>query len=362
MARGWCVRCGEPWPEDKSACGTCGAADQEQRPCKSCGHYLQSGMKFCSDCGAVTETRRECAKCKKSMHPSMKFCPQCGGAPKEISLTPASTGILGSKIEAAAQMDDIVKPIAEMPAARPAALPFAMASPALPLSLPAKPLTPASVPVARPAVAPVQAPTPVESASAAPVDLRSTSIQNITAATGISFLRAKRLVDIGYDLERLRGSGLGELTRIPGFDEWSARQVLEGTGARGHPLPDSVDRYEKTLAEVNELKGRFAKVSSDVGAVETMMQQAMDLRAQGKVEWSVQVILEARSHLILKINAYVAYTREKIQARAAQPDLPPDTKEKLKRLYFYLDTALSFRDHTRAVGLCAVAQTLTSGA
>jgi RNA polymerase subunit RPABC4/transcription elongation factor Spt4 len=360
MARGWCVRCGEPWPEDKGACGTCGAAAEEQKQCKSCGHFLQGAMKFCPDCGSFTDTKRECSQCAKPMHASMKFCPGCGGKAREVSLTPRATGLLGSKIEAAAQMDDIVRVVSDVLAPKPAPA-LAPATAAAPAPIAAHgPVRSAAQPApASPAPAPGR---PDEMPSSVPADPRSAAIQSITAASGISFLRAKRLVDMGYDLPRLRGATLGDLTRIPGFDEWSARQVLEGTGAKGHPLPDSVDRYEKTLTEVTELKTRFAKVSSDVSAVETMMQQAMDLRAQSKVEWAVQVILEARSHLVLKINAYVAYTREKIQARAAQPDVTADTKEKLKRLYFYLDTAVSFRDHTRAVGLCAVAQTLTSGA
>jgi hypothetical protein len=358
-------------------------------------------MKFCPDCGTVTAKKVACAKCGKGLHATMKFCPFCGGQPKEVFATSQGSGILGSRIEAAAHLPDersvivpisaakpvahsapFTPPAADKPAVPPPAVRTAAsasaASPPLPSSAagsprPAPP-SPAPGPAQdgrspeppAPATLPAATDRPTTSPAALtpehPLDPKSLAIEAITGETGISFLRAKRLVDMGYDLRKVRDATLGDLTRIPGFDEWSARQVLEGVRAHGHPLPDSVDRYEKTLAEVNDLKARFAKVSADVSAVETLMRQAMQLRSDGKVEWAVQVIMEARSHLVLKINAYVAYTREKIQARAAQPDLPVDTREKLKRLYFYLDTALSFRDHTRAVGLCAVAQTLTGGA
>jgi len=246
----------------------------------------------------------------------MKFCPECGAGESPLGNKPRGTGLLGSRIEAEAFLES-PRPLA--------------------------------------AAASLGPPPPA-------VEAKQVAINEITGKTGISFLRAKRLVDVGFDVARLRSASLGDVTRVPGLDEWSARQVLEGVGAPGHPLADSVERYEKTLAELNDLKARFLKISADVATVEALMSQAAELRAQGKMEWAVQVITEAKSHLVLKINAYVAYTREKIQARAAQPDLPADQKEKLKRLFFYLDTALSFRDHTRAVGLCAVAQSLTGGA
>jgi hypothetical protein len=274
-----------------------------------------------------------CVKCPGAftyLHPVMNFCPFCGN--REI-IQPGEAP---------------PAPAPPVPHAGPPASPMAT-TPASPAA--AARTVPAST---RPAEAPIPStnlPVPPEPRKPSAADLRQVAIDEITKATGLSFLRARRVHDAGYDLARLGKAKVEELAKIPGVDEATARRVLEALGVAVEG-PDPMAR--KVAEEADDLRRAFEKMASagvGVEPVRGLHGQALLLSTNGKHDDALSMIGEAKSLLSEVVESEIRGSRERMLVRMSMSGYrKADTKE-LREVLANIDVALSIGDLEEALEL-----------
>ena len=304
LPKGWCSLCGDPWAPGQTVCKKCGAKPEQMKVCVRCPNAFTY------------------------LHPVMNFCPFCGNR-------------------------DIVLPGTSPHAT--ATAPATIAAESKPTTPPAK-APPAQVPIApkadekrigSPAVAPVPPPAPKPTAS----DLRQQAIDEITKATGLSFLRARRLYDSGYDVPKLRVASVDELTKIQGVDEATARRLLEALGVEVKGLAPMAKKANEESAELGRTIDRLGSEGVQVDPVRDQRNEAMSLNAEGKHEEALAQLAGARSLLNEVVESDIRSSREKMLVRMSMSSYKKaDTKE-LREVLANIDVALSIGDYEEALQL-----------
>ncbi|HLF05837.1 MAG TPA: hypothetical protein VI893_01455 [Thermoplasmata archaeon] len=302
LPKGWCSQCGDPWAPGQTVCKKCGAKPEQMKVCVRCPNAFTY------------------------LHPVMNFCPFCGN--REILLPGASPPATAT-----------APPATETkPTAPPTLVPPVQARVA-PKTEEKRIEPPAAVVV----------PTPVPKPSAS--ELRQQAIDEITRATGLSFLRARRLFDSGYDVPKLRIASVEELTKIQGVDDVTARRLLEALGVEVKGIPPMAKKANEESEELGRTIDRLGSEGVLVEPVRDQRKEAMTLNAQGKHEEALVQLAEARSLLNEVVESDIRSSREKMLVRMSMSSYKKaDTKE-LREVLANIDVALSIGDYEEALQL-----------
>jgi hypothetical protein len=295
--KGWCSQCGDPWAPGQQQCKKCGAKPEQMKVCVRCPNAFTY------------------------LHPVMNFCPFCGN--REIVMP-------GAPAPAAPKADP---PAAEAPPASPPA-PTAMTDSATPA---------ASLP--SPARAPPTPPKPTVA------ELRQRSIDEITKATGLSFLRARRLVDSGYDLAKLRTSSVDEITKVQGVDEATARRLLESLGVQLKGESPEARRLTEEAEELRRVLERMGTEGINVEPVRESRASAVALGAQEKYDEGLAKLADARSLLNEVVESEIRSSREKMLVRMSMSSYKKADTRELREVLANIDVALSIGDYEEALQL-----------